>query len=476
MGTWQFTPYATLYLAATMISFFLAYLGWRMQPVQGTKTFSLMAFSSGLWSLGYLLGFFNTDPAWKLLMLRVEYLGIIGADFFWLLFAASYANFKHRISRRLIILLAIVPAITLLQVLLIQGHTFFYRSFEFSTIGDLIIFNKVYGPGFYLWVGYAYLVTLAGVVMLILGMINMPEKYRFQFIPLILVIVSIISPNILYILGANPIAPYDPTSLMFMIAGILLLITIRYLRFLDIVPVAHHLVFENVESGVIIIDERSYIQEMNPAAERVLSLNQDNVLGKSIREVLPKYQEILKRVQDSSETRAEIRIDDEYFEIQSTPITDQGGASQGRIIMFYDITARKQAEYELRLQAITDPLTGVLNRRQFFSLARPTFQQAKRYQRHLTTLMIDLDYFKQVNDQHGHIIGDQVLVSLAERLQEHTRTSDILARYGGEEFVILMPETDIESALTMAERLRIQVHENPIETDVGPVPLTISIG
>ncbi|MBC8507688.1 MAG: GGDEF domain-containing protein, partial [Chloroflexi bacterium] len=189
-----------------------------------------------------------------------------------------------------------------------------------------------------------------------------------------------------------------------------------------------------------------------------------------------KYQEILKRVQDSSETRAEIRIDDEYFEIQSTPITDQGGASQGRIIMFYDITARKQAEYELRLQAITDPLTGVLNRRQFFSLARPTFQQAKRYQRHLTTLMIDLDYFKQVNDQHGHIIGDQVLVSLAERLQEHTRTSDILARYGGEEFVILMPETDIESALTMAERLRIQVHENPIETDVGPVPLTISIG
>ncbi len=476
MSTWQFTSFAWFYLAAVAISFGLAYFGWRMRPVQGTKTFSLMALSTGLWSLGYLLGFFSADPGWKLIMLRVEYLGIIGAEFFWLLFAVSYSNFKQWLSPKALTLLTIIPAISFLQVLFIQQHTFFYRSFSFPEAGGLVIFEKVYGPGFYLWVGYAYLATFAGIVILILGMINMPEKYRLQLIPLILVIIFIISPNILYILGANPIAPYDPTSLMFMVAGILLLITIRYLRFLDIVPVAHHLVFKNVESGVIIIDERAQIQEMNPAAEGILKIDRENVLGKSIQEVIPRYQDLLMRLQTSSEMGAEMRLDEKYFEIQSTPISDRGGASQGRIIMFYDITSRKQAEYELRLQAITDPLTGVLNRRQFFSLASPNFQQAKRYQRHLTTLMLDLDYFKQINDQHGHIIGDQVLISLAERLQEHIRTPDILARYGGEEFVILMPETDIESARTMAERLRTQIHENPIKTDIGPVSLTISIG
>jgi len=90
--------------------------------------------------------------------------------------------------------------------------------------------------------------------------------------------------------------------------------------------------------------------------------------------------------------------------------------------------------------------------------------------------MIDLDHFKQVNDGYGHIIGDQVLITLAKRLQDHIRTPDFLARYGGEEFVILMPETQIKSAQNVAERLRQQVYENSIQTDIGQVPLTISIG
>jgi len=476
MSTWQFTPYALLFLAAVIISFWLAYLGWRMQPVQGTKAFSMMAISTGLWSLGYLLGFFNTNLAWKLVMLRIEYLGIIGADYFWLLFACNYTNLKEWLTRKALLILAIIPIVTYVQVLFIRRHAFYYRSLELTTMGEFVLFSKVYGPGFYLWVIYAYLIILTGVVILIMGMINMPEKFRFQLIPLIIVILTILGPNIFYMLDFNPAAPYDPTSIMFVISGILLLLTIRHFRLLDIAPVAYNQVFKNVKSGVIILDERAHIQDLNPAAEGILNLSQENALGKPIKQVLPKYQDLLKRLENSPQNRAEFRTGEEHFEVQATPLNDREGASQGRIIMFYDITTRKLAEYELRRQAITDPLTGVLNRRHFYSLAGPIFQQAKRYQRHLTALMIDLDHFKQINDQHGHFIGDQVLTCLANLLVEHIRNSDILARYGGEEFVILMPETSSQSAQTMAKRLRVQVNQSPIETDIGPVPLTISIG
>jgi len=218
ISTWQFTPYAWLYLAAVGISILLTYLAWKMRPVRGATAFSLMVLSTGVWSLGYLLGFFNTDPSWKLILLRVEYFGIIGADFFWLLFVASYTHFYQWFSRRMIALLSIVPISTYFQILFIQQHTFFYETFKFPLIDGLIIFDKTYAPGFYIWVGYAYLVIITGVGILIRGMINMPEKYRLQLIPLILVIVLILSPNILYIFGSNPIAPYDPTSLMFVVA------------------------------------------------------------------------------------------------------------------------------------------------------------------------------------------------------------------------------------------------------------------
>jgi diguanylate cyclase (GGDEF)-like protein len=90
--------------------------------------------------------------------------------------------------------------------------------------------------------------------------------------------------------------------------------------------------------------------------------------------------------------------------------------------------------------------------------------------------MIDLDQFKLVNDKYGHLIGDQVLASLADLCKKSLRNIDILARYGGEEFIIILPETTAKEALISAERLRQDCEENPIETVHGPITITISLG
>lgn len=131
---------------------------------------------------------------------------------------------------------------------------------------------------------------------------------------------------------------------------------------------------------------------------------------------------------------------------------------------------------ELDVLASTDPLTGALNRRSFFARGEVEFERARRYQRPLTMLVIDLDHFKAVNDTFGHDGGDAVLVALTESLSADLRASDLFGRIGGEEFVILLHETDVATAEALANRLRLDVSGLAIPTHRGIATITISIG
>ena len=126
--------------------------------------------------------------------------------------------------------------------------------------------------------------------------------------------------------------------------------------------------------------------------------------------------------------------------------------------------------------AITDDLTGLPNRRHFFELAEAELDRARRLAHPLCAIMMDIDYFKRVNDHFGHAIGDQVLRSLAELWQENIREVDILGRYGGEEFALILPKTDLASAKQIAERLRQRTEETPVRTRRDNVSITLSLG
>lgn len=135
------------------------------------------------------------------------------------------------------------------------------------------------------------------------------------------------------------------------------------------------------------------------------------------------------------------------------------------LISVQDITERKQLEQGLQSLATTDSLTGIANRRHFFEMSRLEMIRAKRSQKLPAILMIDLDNFKELNDTHGHASGDRVLISFATICQEGLRESDIFGRLGGEEFAILLPETNLELARQIAERLRISFAAAALEID-----------
>jgi diguanylate cyclase (GGDEF)-like protein len=132
-----------------------------------------------------------------------------------------------------------------------------------------------------------------------------------------------------------------------------------------------------------------------------------------------------------------------------------------------------EANVMLEEQAMTDSLTGLANRRRFMQRLREEVAKSRRYHHHLSLLMIDVDHFKQVNDDFGHPRGDRTLQELAQHLNDRARETDLPARIGGEELAVLLPATSIEGAMELAEDLRelIASHDFP---DVGRV--TVSIG
>ena len=144
---------------------------------------------------------------------------------------------------------------------------------------------------------------------------------------------------------------------------------------------------------------------------------------------------------------------------------------------FQDITDRKKKEMQLFDQATKDPLTKCYNRRQFEELAKNEIQRSRRYNHPFCLFMIDADHFKNVNDTHGHAVGDLVLQALADCCRRTLRESDIVARFGGEEFVILLPEASIENAFRVAERLRIKISKLVVKNEQNQdVQFTVSIG
>jgi diguanylate cyclase (GGDEF)-like protein/PAS domain S-box-containing protein len=165
--------------------------------------------------------------------------------------------------------------------------------------------------------------------------------------------------------------------------------------------------------------------------------------------------------------------------ISNSAITkcDQGGMLTSYEGVIKDITERKNLENELRLQAHTDPLTGISNRRHFNERVETELRRNLRYPGESVFLMLDIDHFKNINDTFGHAMGDVALQKMVKTCQEILRITDIIGRVGGEEFAILLVRTDIKEGLLIAERLRKGIEDTEIIAEPATrIPLTVSIG
>lgn len=165
------------------------------------------------------------------------------------------------------------------------------------------------------------------------------------------------------------------------------------------------------------------------------------------------------------------------------PVKDEDGEVQYVCFTLFDVTDTSM--YQSQLQESTeklrelsnrDGLTQLFNRRFIEESLSTEFDRARRYGHTLSVILTDIDFFKKVNDVHGHLAGDDVLREVSQRLSAGLRGSDILGRYGGEEFLLVLPETDIKGAHVLAERLREVIQAEPIEAEGASLNINISLG
>lgn len=187
----------------------------------------------------------------------------------------------------------------------------------------------------------------------------------------------------------------------------------------------------------------------------------------------------VKQLYDNPQLKDHCEIelkDGRTVERHSTVLRNDQGEYLGRVWFFRDITEQKQTESTLRDLAHQDSLTGVANRRYFFERANQEIARARRGATQMSIVELDIDYFKQINDQHGHAVGDEVLKSLCVASQHLLREEDVFARIGGEEFAILLPDTNMDRAAVLAERLRHAIADTRFTLSFGEFSCTVSIG
>jgi diguanylate cyclase (GGDEF)-like protein/PAS domain S-box-containing protein len=234
--------------------------------------------------------------------------------------------------------------------------------------------------------------------------------------------------------------------------------------------------------GIILIDyETRLIMEMNPYAVMILGYAKEQVVGRKCHECICTINAGSCPIKDPEMEidRSEgelIHASGEQIPVFKSAITMKFDDKTVILLCFQDISDIKKLEEQLKDLARTDFLTGLFNRMFFYDRAQQELFRSFRYQRNLSVIAFDIDYFKRVNDQFGHPAGDAVLRRISSICRDVFRQTDIIGRLGGEEFGIVLVECNLQHAEIAAERLRQRVASEIFEYDKIAIRCTISLG
>lgn len=246
---------------------------------------------------------------------------------------------------------------------------------------------------------------------------------------------------------------------------------------LDLVPIP---VFIKNREGLYI--------DCNEAFNSFLNISREEIIGKSVYEIWTKVEADVFFLQDEALfNQGGVQIyEAEITSSQGVKYTvqfhkqvfyDSSGAMAGFLGVIFDITEKKKLECELERLAVVDELTGLKNRRNGMNQIAILHEESVMNKRPYCIAMVDIDSFKNINDQYGHHNGDIVLKEFADLIKKLLRRDDVCFRYGGEEFVIILPETKLSSGLAVVERIRKTWAKKSVElSDFLSIQSTISIG
>ena len=475
---YQFGSLSSFYFFAAGIAIVVAFLLWRRRTLIGAWYLMWLEVAVAAWSCAAAFEMAATVVPLKIWWTQVSYVGVTSAPVFFFLFAAEFGQQSHWLSTHRVAALFLLPAFFLFAAATNQFHGLIWQ--EVWMRPDSFWAMYEHGPLFWAMVVYEYTLLVAGIVFLLQAQRLFPDFYRIQNTFLLIGVLLPLGGNLVDVFGFTPLPGVNWTPMSFALSGVILALGILCFRVLDVVPIARKQVIDAMSEGIAAVDNSGRIVDANPAACQFLQSDTAGLIGMRARDVFAPWYATLVVMEPGSGS-VEIQLSygfkkTSWLEIQRSEIRDARGRLWGQLILMRDVSDRKEAESRLIQMAATDELTGLYNRRRFFELARGEFNRAKRYSSPMTIFLLDIDYFKRINDEYGHDAGDTALRCIASMMSSQLRSLDVLARLGGEEFVALLPETHQFDAERIAERIRSEIESTAIDLPETILFATVSIG
>jgi len=346
----QFSSIVILFFLSAAATATLTVLCWHRWKSPAAPYFTLLFAAATLWNLGDAGEFMSVTPAAKFLCVCVEYPGMVLVPVAWFLIVLYYTGNSRYLSRKTLPLLFLIPFVTVGVVWTNPLHGLYYTSIVSVLEQGTFVGVYLHGPLFWLFIIWAYGLSALGIAIVAARFWTSHAIYRYQMAIILTACILPLAANVIYVARLGPVPYVDLAPLLFIVSGLLAAYGISRYQFLSLMPVAHDRVFSTISDGIIVVDDKGDICDINPAAVHMLGVSPDRLIARPAREVLPKEMRLATGIDpDNQPVILEITINlagqPRYYEVSCTPFDPRiPGRSLYQLIVLQDITRRKQAE------------------------------------------------------------------------------------------------------------------------------------
>lgn len=347
----EYNPYALLSLVSAVALGALAVLAWGRRGAPGAKAFAALMLAGSWWKLAYALGLASAGLDAKLFWAKAAYLGVAAVPLAWLALALGYAGVGGVRARRRVLAVLSLPLLATLALVWSSGaggepHGLFWASASVDRSGPFGALEVEGGPLYPAYVAYSYALVLAGTVLAAAATIRSPRSYLPQGLALLAGALVTWCANALYLLGVEIVPNLNPSVLVFPLTGTLFALGLFRFGLLDLSPVARDVAFAASGDGLVVVDPRGRVVDVNPAAEGILGLPARRLVGADVSGLIP----VGPPPPDAPHAHAEaerrgVSLGDppRRYDLAQSPLVDRGGRGAGRLLALRDVTEREAA-------------------------------------------------------------------------------------------------------------------------------------
>lgn len=358
----EYTPYIIPLIAAALISAAVAVFARARRSVGGALALFHIALSLVIWTVGYALEIAATDPDMKYVWGTIQYFGIALAPYAWLVFSITFAygDSARILTKRFFFLTAPIPTVTILLALTTKWHGLIWSEYHVAPQADFSALVVSRGLWFWVHFAYSYILILAGSILIGRALFKRQGLYRGQAAALLVAVLAPWVGNALYLTGNSPIPYLDLTPFAFTVTAAALAWAIFGFRLVEIAPIARELIVERMRDGVIVLNARGFLVDINPAAAAMIGITAAMAIGRHGRDVFSPWPHLIERFRDVMEADEQFTVGSgnaqRHYQARFSPLADARGHAAGRLMILRaleegETAARSESQPQVRIEA-----------------------------------------------------------------------------------------------------------------------------